>query len=216
VLTITPFVESHIAPFTAWFNALPNNHVWTEEFVRSRTTQDPTYDPALMVVAHENGSPVGVLLGSIANETGWIRAFVVREDLRRRGIGMRMIESIEQAFAERGITSINAGWALPRTLLPGIDVTYTSAIIFLDQRGYETKRETRVNMDVSLVGRSFDTADDQVRLRGRGFTTRRARPGDLPSITRLCETHYQLGWATEVDMPLQPTASAGLSTLAPC
>ena len=42
MLTITPFVESHIAPLTTWFNALPSNNVWTEEFVRSRTALDPT------------------------------------------------------------------------------------------------------------------------------------------------------------------------------
>jgi mycothiol synthase len=202
VLEILPFTESHVAPFTACFNALPNNDVWTEEFVRSRTVQDSTYDPALMIAIHENDTPVGFLLGSIANETGWIRAFLVRKDHRRRGIGTMMFEAIEYSLAERGIAEINVGWAPPRYFLPGIDITYTPAIVFLDRRGYQTKRETRVNMDVPLIGRSFDTTDDEARLRERGFAFRRARPSDRPGITHLCETHHNLGWALEAGMAL--------------
>ena len=53
-MNIVPFGEQHIAKFTAWFSALPNNNVWTEESARSRSTQDETYDPALMIAAEED------------------------------------------------------------------------------------------------------------------------------------------------------------------
>jgi len=205
MLEIVPFIESHIAPFTAWFNALPNNDVWTEGFVRSRTVLDPSYDPSLMVAALEDDTPVGFALGSIANETGWVRALLVREDCRRLGIGTAMFEAIEQAMAERGMTEINVGWALPKYFLPGIDITYTSAIVFLDRRGYQTRRETRVNMDLVIAGRDFGTTDAETSLRERGITIRRAQPGDRPGIVHLCEAYHNLGWAFETGMALERT-----------
>jgi GNAT superfamily N-acetyltransferase len=201
-LQTVPFDESHIAPFTAWFNALPNNNVWTEQFVRLRTLLDQTYDPELMIAAQENGVPVGFVLGSVANETGWIRAFLVRPGRQRQGIGHALFDQIEQTLVQRGLTEINVGWALPKYLLPGIDVTYTPAIVFLDRLGYRTNRESRVNMDVQLAGRNFDTTGDEARLCEHGFSLRRATPDDRAGITRLCETHDHLQWVFEAGLAL--------------
>ena len=194
-MIIVPFAEQHIGPFSAWFNALPHNAVWTEGSVGFRSIQDETYDPALMIAVEESGSPCGFVLGSIANETGWIRAFVVRSDRQGQGIGTAMFDAVERAFAERGIAEVNVGRARPRTFLPGIDITYTSAIVFLDRRGYQTSREARVNMEVVLCGRDFGTRDDRARLHEQGITVRRAQPQDRLGITRLCEAHNYPNWA---------------------
>ena len=196
-MNIVPFTEQHIATFTVWFNALPHNTVWTEGSVRFRSTQDETYDPALMIAVEEHGSLLGFLLGSIADETGWIRAFLVRSDRQQQGVGTAMFDAVERAFADRGIAEVNVGWAQPRYFLPGINITYTPAIVFLDRRGYLTSRETRINMEVALGGRDFGTADDRARLREQGTTVRRAQPRDCLGITRLCETHNYPNWAAE-------------------
>lgn len=201
-MQIVPFQEKHIVPFTSWFNALPNNHVWTESSVWEKTIQDPLYDPALMIAVEQDGLPLGLILGSIANETGWVRAFIVHPDHQRSGIGTLLFDTLERTFAGRGIADIHVGWALPKYFIPGVDVNYTSAIVFLDRRGYQTNREARVNMDVQLVGRDLDTQADQTRLAGQGITVRRARPDDRTSITVLCETHNHYGWAIETGMGL--------------
>jgi mycothiol synthase len=198
-----PFSEAHVPAFTAWFNALPDNNVWTEESVRQRTTQDGTYDPALMFAAVRGGKPVGFLLGSIANETGWIRAFLVRPDLQRQGIGTGMFDAAERAFAERGITEVNVGWAQPKSFLPGIDISYTSAISFLDDRGYQTNREARVNMDVLLTGRDWSTSADEQLFQEQGIIVRRACPADRSGIEQLCVAHNYHGWAVETGIALE-------------
>jgi mycothiol synthase len=201
--SIIPFAEKHLPTFTAWFNALPNNRVWTESSIRRRTLEDPVYDLELMFAVVELGDPVGFMLGSTREDRGWVRAFLVRPDKRRRGIGTLMFDVIERRLAERGISEVHAGWALPSYFLPGIDIKYTSAIVFLEQRGYHTSREARVNMDVIIAGRDWGTEQAEDQLEQRGIRVRRAQPEDEPGITRLCERHGHNGWAVETGMALQ-------------
>ncbi len=201
-IRLVPFEADHLPAFTAWFSALPGNAAWTEEWVRMKTLADETYDPGLMVTAETEGEPVGFIIGNVANDVGWIRTFIVRPDRRRQGVGTLLFDTVEQRLRERGITEVNVGWALPRYLLPGVDITYTSAIVFLDRRGYETNRETRVNMDVVLTGRAFETAGTETELRRQGVTVRRAVPGDRDEITALCHAEGYHGWANETGLAL--------------
>jgi mycothiol synthase len=193
-IKIVPFESVHIPTFTRWFRALPGNKAWTEAWVRFKTLDDDTYDPELMV---------GFLIGNVANEVGWIRTFVVHPERRREGLGTLLFDTIEQRLQARDVTEVNVGWALPRYLLPGIDIAYTPAICFLDHRGYETTREARVNMDVVLTGRDLATADDEKRLEAQGFTVRRAVPEDRDEIEALCHAEGYSGWALETGLALE-------------
>ena len=202
MLEVVPFEEKHIPIFTVWFNALPGNDVWTESWVRFKTVAAPSYDPELSIVAMADGEPVGFLLGHVAKGDGWINAFIVRPDWRRRRVGTMIFDRIEQAFADRNVETINAGRATPRYFLPGIDLRYTDAIVFLDRRGYSTNRQTRVNMDVPLVGCDFDTNAEEGRLLERGIAVRVATRDDIAAITRLCEREEHFGWIVEADASL--------------
>ena len=202
IVTIVPFHERHLPAFAAWFSALPNNNAWSEAWVRYKTLDDETYDPALMLAAEIDDEPAGFLIANIADEKGWVRAFIVHPEKRRQGIGTRLFDAAERALRDRGISEIEVGWALPRYFLPGIDVSYTPAIAFLDQRGYETSRETRVNMDVMLTGRDFDTSGTEARLREHGIEVRRARAEDREEIEALCFAEGHGGWAVETELAL--------------
>ena len=203
MLNIVSFGERHVAPFTAWFNALPNNAVWPEDYVRSRTIADPTYDPALMLAAEEDGQPVGFILGGIAKEEGWVRAFLVRPDRQRQGVGTALFDAVEATLCERGISAVTAGYALPRYFLPGVDIHYTAAITFLYQRGYNTSRETRVNMDVVVAGRDWTTIAQEAALAEKSYTIRRGRPEDRAELERFCLAENHAGWAVESGMALE-------------
>jgi mycothiol synthase len=204
-LQLVPFGEEHLPAFTAWFNALDHNDLWTEDWVRAKSLSDATYDPELMIAAEEDGEAVGFLLGSVANDTGWIRAFVVREDRRREGIGTLLFETIEARFRARGVEDVTAGWALPVYFLPGIDVAYTDAIVFLERHGYETDRVARVNMDVRLMQRDLDTEADRARLQASGIEVRRGRVEDRDGISELCNSEGHEGWAAETRLALEKT-----------
>jgi len=207
MLTIVPFAESHIAPFTAWFNALPGNDVWTADWVRSKTLDDPNYDPALMLAAQDGDEPVGFLLGNIVNETGWIKAFLVRPDRQRRGIGTLLFQAAERTLAQRNIETVTAGYAPLYYFIPGVNLKYTSAAVFLDQRGYQTDRTTRVNLDVLIQDRDFNTAASEARLRERGIVVRRGTLTDASALAELCSVNGYQGWMVESRIALENTPS---------
>jgi GNAT superfamily N-acetyltransferase len=200
---IVAFAEQHIAPFGKWFNALPSNSLWTESSVRRRTIHDPTYDPQLMIALEQDAVPVGFLLANIANDIGWIRAFLVHPHLRRTGIGTVMFDTIEERLVQRGIKEVNAGWAQPNYFLPGVDINYTPAIVFLDQRGYQTSRETRVNMEVKIQGQDLSTRSTEDRLARQEINIRRAQPGDADAIRDFCVRHGAPDWAVETLQALE-------------
>ena len=199
MLEFVPFEDRHIPTFTVWFNALPGNAVWTEEWVRFKTVDAPSFDPELSFVTLADGEPVGFLLAHEAKEDAWINAFIVRPDWRRRRVGTMMFERVEQTFADRNVSTIHAGRGTPRYFLPGIDLRYTDAIVFLSGRGYTTDRQARVNMDVPLAGRDFDTTADEARLLAQGIVVRAAEKDDIRGVVRLCEREEHLGWIVEAD-----------------
>jgi GNAT superfamily N-acetyltransferase len=202
LVRIVPFEARHLPAFAVWFGALPNNAAWSEAWVRYKTLDDETYDPALMIAAEIDGEPAGFLIGNIADEKGWVRAFIVAPERRRQGLGTLLFDAVERVLRERGIAEIEVGWALPRYFLPGIDLACTPAIVFLDRRGYETTRETRVNMDVVLTGRDFDTSAAEARLREHGIEVWRARREDYDGIEALCISEGYQGWAAETAIAL--------------
>lgn len=55
------------------FNALPNHHIWIEDWIRFKSLDDEAFDPSLMIAAEENGEPLGFVLGSIADKKGLIQ-----------------------------------------------------------------------------------------------------------------------------------------------
>lgn len=202
-MKIVPFARSHVSAFTAWFNQLPNNDIWTEDCVQSRSVDDDGYDPELMICAQERGEPAGFLLGSVWEQTGWVKAFLVRPDRQRQGIGTAMFRAAEQAFGARDIQEITVGYAPPRYFTPGVDIAYTPAVVFLDGLGYQTSREARVNMDVALTGRDLSTLDQEAHLTELGIAIRRASPADGVSIAEMCETHGHRNWVIETQMSLE-------------
>lgn len=203
MLEFVPFTEAHLPIFAAWFRELPGNSAWTDEWVRRRTLDSPTCEPALMIAALQNGEPVGFALGSMAEGNGWVQAFLTHPGRRRQGIGTAMFDLLERRFAERGAKEIIVGYALPRYLLPGVDIHYTPAVVFLYERDYKTNRECRVNMDVMLAGRDFDTARAEERLQARGIAVRRGRSEDRAELVRFCEASGHKTWAIETSIALE-------------
>lgn len=193
---IVPFVKAHVEPFTADFNALPGNDVWTAPWVRRKTVAEASYDPGLMLTAMAGDEPVGYILAVVDEETVRVFAFLVRPAYQRQGIGRALFEQVEAAARERGLTTVEVGWWL-RFFLPGVDLRYTDAFVFLERLGYVTRRETRVNLDVQIAGQDFDTTEKERELAAKGYDIHRATPADRPGMAALCEAENHLNWIAE-------------------
>jgi mycothiol synthase len=70
-------------------------------------------DPSLWHVAYEGAEPVGMLVGSHTDETGWVDALGVRKAWRGRGVGRALLESSFSEFLRRGakeaVLGVDAG-----------------------------------------------------------------------------------------------------------
>ncbi len=98
--------------------------------------QDLNYDPALSLVAEEDGQVAGWISGvaqkvflpheNNENTPGYLTCVFVRRDCRRHGVGRALVRALEDAFRARGKAVIACGgnpvnldWLVPGT--PGHD-----------------------------------------------------------------------------------------------
>ena len=109
----------------------------TEEYFAKKFEGDPNYDPALSMVAVEDGEVVGFINGiakkvfltkeNADNTPGYLTCLFVRKDCRGRGIGKALVDALEDKFRAMGKrviscdgnNPINLDWIVPGT--PGHD-----------------------------------------------------------------------------------------------
>lgn len=133
----------------------------TSEAFQRKVLLDINYDPKGSLVAVADGGIVGYALGMVRGfpledsapdfDRSWISLLAVDEAYRRRGIGTRLIEGLEEYFASRNCkVTIVSGYA-PGYFVPGVDpVAYPEALAFLGKMGFaEVYRP--LSMDSDLV-----------------------------------------------------------------
>ncbi|UUZ82978.1 GNAT family N-acetyltransferase [Paenibacillus sp. P26] len=65
-----------------------------------------SWDSELVLVAEEEGTIVGVIVGTIDNHNGYYYRIAVEQDHQRRGIGQALIESMRRRFVQRKVRRI--------------------------------------------------------------------------------------------------------------
>ena len=88
-------------------------------------------DPELFLVAEENGSFVGTVLGSWDGRRGWIHHLAIRPSRQRTGLGTLLIKEVEKRMRKKGVLKVNA--IVYRTNKKSID--------FFKKNGYEHHKE---------------------------------------------------------------------------
>jgi mycothiol synthase len=78
-----------------------------EEFLE-RLVMRRSYDPSLWCLAAAGKRLVGVVIGEVEAEVGWIRQLAVSPSYRGRGIAGAMLPRVLSALASRGITTAKA------------------------------------------------------------------------------------------------------------
>ncbi len=88
-----------------WRKVFPDDPPWNEPalmMAKKRAVQRE-----LFLVATENGVLAGTAMGGYDGHRGWVYAVAVRPDLRRRGIGARLMARLESALKRLGCPKIN-------------------------------------------------------------------------------------------------------------
>lgn len=88
-----------------WREVFPDDPPWNEPSLVMAKKRAVQRD--LFLVALENGALAGTAMGGYDGHRGWIYAVAVRPDLRRRGLGARLMAQLESALKRLGCPKIN-------------------------------------------------------------------------------------------------------------
>ncbi len=127
---------------------------------RRRVLLDRNRCPQSLIVAEADGRVAGFLLALVPRhpidktglppDRGFITAFGVRPDYRRRGMGTAMLERAEAFFRESNRGEIAVAPYPPNYFIPGVDPTrYREALAFLTKRGFAPYLEA-IAMDAAI------------------------------------------------------------------
>lgn len=173
---------------------------WNAAWLERKIYHDPDYDPALSPVIEEGGRPVALVHGVIRDrgEIASLKVMAVEKAYRRRGLATQLLDTFEERAREAGATGIQIFFCPPCYLFPGIDPGYAEALCLMLRRGYQTKQESIVNMEVDLDPVKLDTQADEIRLQNLGYTIRRAQPADREEAVALGEHIGGDWWRSEL------------------
>lgn len=203
-MNLRPLQESDLEAALALWNRSAQFDQMTPELLDEKISEDPDYDPELVLLAEQERRPVGLIMGvqryPVKEGLGFIKLLAVDPSVRRRGVGKAMLHAIEQNLRVAGVQTIRVFDSNPNYLVPGIDPRYTETLAFFERQGYERFGDT-ANMEVDLTARSFETKTEEERLRAAGFEIRRALMADWDDVMALLARHWP-AWIPEVERAL--------------
>ncbi len=184
-----------------WNKCLARDPITTETF-RRKVLLDENFDPSGCSVAVTGDEVVGFSLAirrrypyygvGIEQGTGWITAFFVRPDFRRKGIGTSLIASSEAFLKSCGVEEVYASSYTPNYFIPGVDIdAYADAYTLLKELGYK-KHERAYSMGRSLLDFDF-TADAETlfaSLEARGIQIRLFEPKYITGLLEFLSKNY--------------------------
>jgi len=95
------FPEDYPAVFKLWAEAGPGIHIRrsdTFEEIEKKVKRDPD----LFLVAESHGEIIGSKLGGFDGRRGMMYHLAVRDDLRKKGIGSKLVEELENRLRQKG------------------------------------------------------------------------------------------------------------------
>lgn len=203
----------------AWNRAMPQDPIDLNRWMK-RVLCDTNFDPKGLAVASVAGEIVGFCLAlcrriplfgdDLETERGWITAFGVVPEWRKRGIGSALLEAGERFVEAQGRKELLVSPYAPNYFWPGVDPqAYPEAVALLERRGYETLYSP-VAMDKNLVGFSVPQeveALQAARVR-EGYRFGPLTPERLYDVVAFADEAFNPDWgraireAVQKDVPL--------------
>jgi ribosomal protein S18 acetylase RimI-like enzyme len=164
------------------------------------TEVEETIREGVVLIAEEDGAPVGYALASLVPETpirGHLYDFFVRADARKRGVGLALIAETAKQLRERGVTHLSLD----------VGIENEGARRLYDRLGF-FPYETFMVAALDDLGRRLDPSDRPASAASTHVQTddesgvRRAMAQFMPRIGRSEWTDVSAtkqGWVTVVD-----------------
>jgi len=194
IVLLTP---AHLPAIRALLDALDYAPQLDQTWLRWRIFDDAACAPDLLLAAEEGGELIGFCVGGSREGKGMVKLLAVAPAHRRRDVGTALFEELERRMLARGLSEVVVGAVGTGYFEPGVDVRRTDIVSFLLHRGYETDRQSRVDMAVDLAAADLDTSAVEASLAQRGIALRRATHEDLPAIATFALQTFSEGWRQE-------------------
>lgn len=205
MVTLRGYKSSDEAQLLALWNiVLPYDPLDRRTFHR-KVLLDPNFDPNWLLVVETGGKLIGFCLCLIRRvpmekvgiepERGWITAFGVHPEWRRKGIGTMLLGRATQLFRDANRTEIWVSPYTPNYFVPGVDErNYPEGLAFLQRQGFETVTHA-ISMDANIV--LFDYTpyvEQEQRLREQGIEVRNLQPQEIPDLLSFLKAHMPGDW----------------------
>ncbi len=193
---------------STWNLSLPRDPVDLEGLV-AQVLCDPNMEPAgLPVACDPSGDVVAFAYATVRRlppgpgaavdaKLGWVNAFGVRPEWRRRGLGRACLESAMGYLARQGCQTIRLGAFAPRYIAPGVDLeAYPEVEPFLTALGF-TQGAELVSMQASLLhfGMPDDVLEAERALNAAGVVIEPLAADWLVDLVTFIREHFQAGSA---------------------
>ena len=184
--------------------------LWSESALRDPCSADLLIEkmfadagvvPQRRIGLFEHDRLLGLAVGAVRSDLGYLKMIAVRPTYRRQGIGTLLTEQIEQTFAAAGVRRLRVAESAPNYLTPGIDAQNQETIEFLEHVGFQRFGEA-FNQEVDLTTRDWDSAAAKARLlTQRQIEVVRATLDDRAAIDALLDVEWPT-WKEEVHSAL--------------
>lgn len=193
---------------SCWERALPLDGVTREIFER-KVLLDQNYEREGLIVAESDGTIVGfiacfVLLKPIEKvgyreDTGFITAFGVHPQARRRGIGTRLVTAAEDFFRQRRRRIVCLAPYTPNYFVPGVDKDrYAEGVAFLQKRGFvEYSEAIAADALISTFEIPPEILAKECELAQQGVVVRHYHPDDLVDYLQFQREHMPGPWVED-------------------
>lgn len=199
-MVIKEFTEQDIS-LTAKF-CRENMHldIMPDFLLKEKTIGDSDFRSDLTLLAFEENAPVGFIQGLIREreqgKVGYIKLLAVQHEYRRKEIGSKLYNLIEDKFIQENIKQIRVYETYPNYFMPGVDPFYTEAVAFFERHKFKKFNDTS-NLVSDLTNQNFSTEDEENKLLNDNIVCRRASIEDKKAIIEWTEKNFK-AWIGEI------------------
>ena len=207
---IRPYNKEDEASLLAlWNQVMPFDPISPMVF-RTKVLMDLNFNPQGLLVTQvgdeANGPLVGFVLSllrqtpqfldGLEEDRGWITAFGVHAEHRRRGVGRRLFKAAGDYLRAHGRRRVLISPYTPNYFTPGVDVNaYPEAMAFLKREGWRVQSQP-ISMQADLNGfiipekvRSLEHS-----LAQQGVVIRPVEAADLVELFPFIQRHFGWDW----------------------
>ncbi len=206
-MIITSFTDSDRSEvLSLWAEALPLDAV-IENIFESRVLLDENFDAETFLLARENGTLVGFIIGAYARRMPlgdadpngnrcWITILAVHPNANMEKVGGELLSELEQQFKKFGKKECFISGYPPGYFAPGIDQrAYKPLLALLQSHDYVPYHEA-LSMDAPIV--LFEVSEDVKKLERtlneNGIVIRQYRRSDLLRFLDFLERTMPSDW----------------------